>query len=266
MKFMVRIGKVKKRHYRQKIQEVFLENIKQRNYTRRTLSTLKSNKYYIVIFSFIFIIFSFTFFEVSSNQFDNYIESSSEKILTNQNSVTTYTNSSVLGETTEIDFTVTEEKKSEFVQKDPRVYVLDEYFKTRNSPLVGYAEDFVKECDHFGAPKDCIVIPAIARHETDLCTYYNSGQMHNCMGWGGGGSNRMTFSSFEEHIRIATDVLVNQYGNQYLIDPSLMERTFCGPQEECDNWGNRIKGFVREIDDFGVSLGVGRLTDLRNQE
>lgn len=262
---MVDIGKVKKRHYRKKLLEVFIENIKKKDYKKRSISTFKSNKYYLVIFSFIFFVFSFSFIKVMTNQFDNYIESSSEKILTNQNSVSTYTNSAVLGESIKVDISDTQNIKSEFVEKDPRVYVLDEYFKTRNSPLVGHAKDFVAMCDKYGAPKDCLTIPAIARHETDLCTYYNSGEMHNCMGWGGAGANRIRFETFEQHIEVATEVLVNQYGNEFLLDPSLMERTFCGPQEECDNWGNRIKGFIREIDDFGVSLGVGRLTDLRNQ-
>ena len=83
------------------------------------------------------------------------------------------------------------------------------------------------------------------------------------MGWGGAGENRIIYNSFEEHIYTATDVLVNQYGIEYMDDPRLMEKVFCGPQEECIGWGNRILHFMREIDDFSESLGVGRLTDLR---
>lgn len=145
---------------------------------------------------------------------------------------------------------------------DKRVYVLDEYFKMRNSPLYGYASEFVAACERHGAPKDCIVLAAIARHETDLCKYYMSAEMRNCMGWGGGGEYRMRFDTFEEHINIAYDVLVNQYGLRFMRNPSLMDTTFCGSEPGCTNWGERIKFFMREIDDFGVSLGVGRLSEL----
>jgi len=145
---------------------------------------------------------------------------------------------------------------------DKRVYVLDEYFKMRNSPLYGYAQEFVAACERHRAPKDCIVLAAIARHETDLCKYYMSAEMKNCMGWGGGGEYRMQFSSFEEHINVAYDVLVNQYGLRFMRDPSLMDTTFCGSEPGCTNWGTRIKFFMREIDDFGVGLGVGRLSEL----
>lgn len=145
---------------------------------------------------------------------------------------------------------------------DKRVYVLDEYFKMRNSPLYGHAKDFVGACDQFGAPKDCIAVAAIARHETDLCKYYMSHEMRNCMGWGGGGEYRMRFDSYEQHIYNAYDVLVNQYGLRFLRDPSLMDTTFCGSEPGCTGWGERVKFFMREIDDFGVSLGVGRLSEL----
>lgn len=146
---------------------------------------------------------------------------------------------------------------------DKREYVLEAYFATRNSPLMGHADAFVDACDKHGAPKDCITTAAIARHETDLCNYYVSAQEYNCMGWGGGPGHRVRFTSFEHHLDVATDVLVNQYGPKFMIDPSLMEKTFCGPQDECINWGNRVKRFMREIDDLGVALGVGRLTELR---
>ena len=153
---------------------------------------------------------------------------------------------------------------STFKSLDKRIYVLDKYFKSRNSPLYGHAKDFVDACNRYNAPVDCIITTAIARHETDLCNYANSAQYFNCMGWGGGGEYRSRFSSFKEHINIATDVLVNQYGHSYMDDPRLMETVFCGQQDECIGWGERIIFFMREIDNFSDNLGVGRLTDLRS--
>jgi hypothetical protein len=162
-----------------------------------------------------------------------------------------------------VNKSLNEVPESNFKSLDKRIYVLDQYFKTRNSPLYGQANLFVEACDRFGAPKDCLTTAAIARHETDLCNYYNSAEMHNCMGWGGGGIYRTRFANFKDHIDVATDVLVNQYGIKYMIEPALMEKVFCGPDPECAGWGARVKQFMVEIDNYGESLGVGRLSELR---
>lgn len=147
---------------------------------------------------------------------------------------------------------------------DERAYVFDQYFLANNSPLYGYGKYFVEKCDQYGAPRDCITIVAIARNETNLCKYKVSAEMHNCWGFGGGGEHRLYFESFEASIDRVSRVLMEGYGTQYLIDPSLMEGTFCGPQDECKNWGNSIKFFIKQIDQFGKDLGVGSLLELRN--
>ncbi len=147
---------------------------------------------------------------------------------------------------------------------DERAFVFDQYFLANNSPLYGYGKFFVEKCDQYGAPKDCITIVAIARNETNLCKYKVSAEMHNCWGFGGGGEDRLYFESFEASIDRVSKVLMEGYGPQYMIDPSLMEGTFCGPQDECKNWGNSIKFFIKQIDEFGKTLGVGSLLELRN--
>lgn len=148
---------------------------------------------------------------------------------------------------------------------DERAYVFDQYFLVNNSPLYGYGKYFVEKCEQYGAPKDCVTIVAIARNETDLCKYPLSAEMYNCWGFGGGGVYRIKFSNFEESIDRVSRVLMEGYGPQYIKDPSLMEGTFCGPQDECKNWGNSIKFFIRQIDEFGKGLGVGSLLDLRDK-
>lgn len=153
--------------------------------------------------------------------------------------------------------------KEKYKGVDVREYVFDEWFKLNNSPLAGQADLFVDACDRFGAPRDCITIVAITGHETNYCKYYISYQQNNCMGWGGAGPNRIVFPNMKAHIDTATDVLVNQYGIRFLLEPRLMQRTFCGPQAECDNWGNSVELKVSQIDQFAESLGVGRLTNLR---
>lgn len=180
--------------------------------------------------------------------------------LENINDVST---AKVLGQKSNFNPQITTNLSSSFGTVDVREYVLNEYFRARNSPLTGMAHLFVDACDRYGAPRDCITVVAIARHETDLCNYYGSAEMKNCLGWGGGGQYRKTFSSYYEMVDTATNVLVNQYGRRYMINPILMENVFCGPQEECEGWGTRILFFMEEIDRFSESLGFGRLTLLR---
>ncbi len=149
------------------------------------------------------------------------------------------------------------------VTVDKRAYVFDQYFLKNKSPLYGTGKIFVEKCDGYGAPKDCIIGIAIARNETDLCKYNISAQMHNCWGFGGAGPNRIRFDNFDAAIDRLTRSLVFSYGEKYIINPSLMERTFCGSEPGCTNWGNKIKQFINEIDEYSKSIGMGSLLDLR---
>jgi len=74
----------------------------------------------------------------------------------------------------------------------------------------------------------------------------------------------MTFSSFEESINRVTQVLTEQYGERYMIDPELMERTFCGTEDPmCEGWGDRIKVIINDINEFSKSINMGDLISLR---
>jgi len=259
------IGSVKKRYLGKIIRQKIKADLKLDRLTIKDLVYfLFFKRLYIGVILFtVTTIMLLTGVTVVKDKFEYYVEKSSPNLATDLNAADPFEDAQVLGESTLLPLNNNDDVRSNAKLVDKRTFVLDQYFKSRNSPLYGHASAFVEACDKYGAPKDCLTIPAIARHETDLCKYHNSAEMHNCMGWGGAGVNRMRFPSFEQHIDIATDVLVNQYGNEYLIDPSLMEKKFCGPQDECINWGNRIKKFMVEIDDFGVNLGVGRLSELR---
>ena len=143
--------------------------------------------------------------------------------------------------------------------EDVRAYMLDQYFLANHSPLYGTGKIFIAKCDQYKAPSDCLTIVAIAKHETDLCKYSNSADMHNCWGFGGGGIYRQNFTSFDDSIDAVTRSLVYSYGNKYITDPSLMERTFCGAEASCSGWGNRIKYFIDQIDQFSQNIGLGSM-------
>ncbi len=138
-----------------------------------------------------------------------------------------------------------------------RAWVLDQYFYENNSPLYGTGKYFVNACNKFGAPADCTTVAAIAEAETDLCKYHTSAEYHNCWGFGGGGEHRIYFDDWNDSISLVTERLVYSYGLKYMIDPSLMERTFCGWEPGCTNWGNRVKYFMKKISDYPEQKGFG---------
>lgn len=138
---------------------------------------------------------------------------------------------------------------------DVRAFVLDQYFAANQSPLYGTGRVFVDACNRYGAPRDCVVVAAIARAETDLCKYYTSASYYNCWGFGGGGANRIRFNSWEESIDRVTRVLVQRYGIESMNDPSLMEKVFCGSEPGCTGWGNRVKYHMNAISEFPRTIG-----------
>ncbi len=148
------------------------------------------------------------------------------------------------------------EFNSSTTHSDKRGYLFDMYFKDNNSPLYGTGDLFAAACDAYGAPKECVTVVAIAKHETDLCKYQNSFEMNNCWGWGGGGVHRVAFNDIGEGIFTVTRVLVQQYGIRYMLDPSLMERVFCGPDPECHEWGYRVRSLMTELRNYAMNKGI----------
>ncbi len=142
--------------------------------------------------------------------------------------------------------------------KDARAYVLDEYFKYHNSPMYGTGNIIFDRCRFYEAPSDCLIVAAIADAETDLCKYHTSATYYNCWGFGGGGTNRIYFNSWEKSIDAVYRTLAwsELYGNDVMKDPRLMERTFCGWEPGCTGWGNRVIFFMDEIDQFAKDLGI----------
>jgi hypothetical protein len=140
---------------------------------------------------------------------------------------------------------------------DKRAWVLDEYFKTWNSPLFGYGKNFVEACDKYGSPRDCVMVAAVAANESHLCTYIMSWEMKNCWGYGGGGVHRWTFPTIEEAIDTVTMLITKTYGIEFMNNPSLYELTFCGTSEpECWGWGKAIIFFMNQIRNFALERGV----------
>jgi len=147
--------------------------------------------------------------------------------------------------------------------KDFRAFVFDEYFRVNNSPLYGTGQIFVDKCIQYNAPKDCMIVVAIAQAETDLCKYFNSAEMYNCWGFGGPDQYRIRFNNFYEAIDRVYYSLVFYYGIRYILQPSLMQNTFCGNGPECVNWANNVLFAQNQINNFAIQLGFPSLYSLR---
>lgn len=144
-----------------------------------------------------------------------------------------------------------------------REIVFEEYFKRNNSPLQGYAKNFVSACEIYKAPEDCTVVIAIAKVETDLCKYLPSQSQKNCWGFGGAGPNRYLFVSYDVGINLVTNRLVNGYGPEYMVNPNAMEMTYCGPRESCRVWGDNVQSVMDDLEQLSIQLGFPSLYGLR---
>lgn len=136
---------------------------------------------------------------------------------------------------------------------DYRAIVLDEYFKRNNSPLLGYGQVFVDACNRYNAPYDCSTLPAIAYVETRLCTLDLSAAQRNCWGFGGSGPNRIWYKTYDDAIDMITDRLVNAYGPSYMVDPSSMQKTYCG--QHCNSWGPAVQQQRYAINRLAIEMG-----------
>jgi len=147
--------------------------------------------------------------------------------------------------------------------KDFRAFVFDEYFRINNSPFYGTGQIFVDKCIQYNAPKDCMIVVAIAQAESNLCKYYNSAEMFNCWGFGGPDQYRIRFNNFYEAIDRVYYSLVFYYGIRYILQPNLMQNTFCGNRPECINWANNVLFAQNQINNFAIQLGFPSLYSLR---
>lgn len=249
------VGKVKKRSISNKLSGVSQHLSERALGTRKTIFTkLGKKKKLILAMCFLgLLVFGLDF---GSKQFNSYfinaqVASNSESFQVESPNIEA---GSVAGVSVEkIEFT----PRSAANLLDKRAWVLDEFFKSWNSPLYGYGRNFVEACDKYGSPKDCVMVAAIAANESHLCTYYMSWEMKNCWGYGGGQEHRWTFNSIEEAIDTVTMLITTKYGVEFMNDPSLYELTFCGVAEpECWGWGNSVKFFMRQIRSFALARGV----------
>lgn len=144
----------------------------------------------------------------------------------------------------------------EITSQDRRAVVLEAYFSKFSSPLAGYGDLIVENCDKYGFPSDCTLLVAIAYTETKLCNDNITAKQFNCWGWGGSGTNRVIYSNFDEAIEKISRDMSRGY-SAYLKRPDLMSRTYCGAH--CGNWANAVTDQQNAIHRLAREMGIYNL-------
>lgn len=147
-------------------------------------------------------------------------------------------NNGVLGLKTAVSSNIVLEGQVKIERSDIQGYLFDEYLRAQKSPLAGHGDDFVQACRLYGAPKDCTLLLAIAKVETNFCKTDISAIQHNCWGFGGSPPNRIIYGSFPEAIDSITSRLMSGYGTRFFEDPRYGGLTYCGAH--CVNWGKYV--------------------------
>lgn len=146
---------------------------------------------------------------------------------------------------------------------DLRILALKDYFRYYNSPLEDYADDFILASEKYQMD-NWQLLPAIALAETLGCRTGISHAQRNCWGWGGSGSNRVEFPSYDVAIDFITYRMVKGYTNKYL-NAKDIQNTYCG--QTCAKWGYRwargVNYYVIKINDFGEKYSLPRTNELQ---
>jgi len=141
----------------------------------------------------------------------------------------------------------------DLVSTDIRAKVLEEYFVSIRSPLVGQASIFIEMADKYQLDKWGL-LPAIAMIETNGCRTENQRGygIRNCWGWRRNGKD-YRFSTWEDSIGNITKSLA-----KYNTDPFSIQPSYCPPCEATGNdlWAKGVVSELRKINEIGKKYNV----------
>lgn len=134
------------------------------------------------------------------------------------------------------------------VKKDNRAAILEEYFKSYDSPLAPHAKTFVKEADKNNL--DWRLVAAIAGGES---TFGHAIPPYSFNAWGYGvyGNNVRRFASWDEGIAVVSKAI----RTDYLYDSPVTNVYQIGAKYAADpNWPNKTLKFMGEIDAMAEAI------------
>lgn len=130
---------------------------------------------------------------------------------------------------------------------DYRVYSLEKYLKSHNSPLSEYADEFVAAADEYDM--DYRMVPAIAGVESTFGKRIPKNS-YNAYGWANG---EYSFTSWEDSIDHVTMTLRKNYMNKGATSVNRIARIYAPPST---TWGSKVKFFMKKIDPIPVGFSL----------
>lgn len=142
-----------------------------------------------------------------------------------------------------------QERKIATKELDKRAQILQAYLAKYNSPIQGYASDFIEAADAHGV--DWKLVPAITGVESTFGRNIPGGHdprfsSYNGWGWGVYGDQVLKFNSWREGIFTVTEGLKKDYIARGLTDPYSMNRRYAASP----TWGVRVDYFMNDLAAF----------------
>ena len=122
---------------------------------------------------------------------------------------------------------------------DNRPQILKEYLGNFNSPLVDYADEFIKAADAYNL--DWRLLPAITGVESTYGKFIPRGS-YNAYGWNNGA---FYFQSWEDSIWIVNKALKEKYVNRGANTVDKIGRIYAPPSPF---WAGKVKRIMAKID------------------
>jgi hypothetical protein len=126
---------------------------------------------------------------------------------------------------------------------DPRIKILEDFLKKKNSPLSDKSAKFIEEADKNNL--DWRLVPAITGVESSFGIHIPVGS-YNAYGWANGGKR---FKSWDESIEVVSKALNEKYFQKGASNINKIARRYSPPST---TWAGNVKSFMDKIDSTPV--------------
>lgn len=126
---------------------------------------------------------------------------------------------------------------------DSRVYLLSQYLKRYNSPLLELAPEIIRVSDMYSL--DYRLLVAIAQQESNLCKIIPI-DSYNCWGWGIHSKGTLGFSSYKEAFHTVAKGLLEEYINKGFTTPDKIMTKYTPSSP--GTWAAGVNQFMEEIE------------------
>lgn len=130
---------------------------------------------------------------------------------------------------------------------DSKVYKLQKFLRSYNSPLEDYAVNFVKASETYNL--DYRLLVAISGVESTFGKRIPLNS-YNAFGWANG---KYKFTSWEESIEVVSRTLRKKYYDRGLTSISEIAKRYAPPSK---TWGWKVKYFMQKIDPVPVEFDL----------